>query len=79
MKALFGSTGCATTLERDGKLPNEMMTYTKSDILEKAHIAILLCLIDEALHKVVDRTTSYGLWEKLCDTYQNNPLTNQLY
>ena len=38
----------------------------------------MLSLI-EVLREVVDQTSVDGLWEKLCDKYQNNSLTNRLY
>lgn len=79
MRALLVQQGCAAALEGEAKLPKHMVTDKKVDILMKAHSAILLSLTDEVLTEAVDQTTVSGLWAKLCDKYQNNPLTNRLY
>nr|GFB47139.1 retrovirus-related Pol polyprotein from transposon TNT 1-94 [Tanacetum cinerariifolium] len=51
----------------------------KKEITTKAHFAILLSVTDEVLREVVDQTTASELWNKLCEKYQNNSLTNRLY
>ena len=79
MRALLVQQGCAAALEGEDKLPKDMKEEVKRDVLAKAHSAILLCLTDEVLREVVDQTTAAGLWEKLCEKYQKNTLTNRLY
>ena len=66
-------------LEAEAKLPRDMATDKKENILMKAHSAILLSLTDEVLRVVMDQTTASGLWDKLYDKYQSNSLTNRFY
>ena len=60
-------------------MPKDMAADKKVDILTNAHSVILLSLTDEVLREVVDLTAASGLWDKLCDKYQNNSLKNMLY
>ena len=55
------------------------MDEKKVDILGSAHSSILLIFTDELLIEVVDQTSAFGLWDKLCDKYHNNSLRNKLY
>lgn len=48
MKTFFVQQSCAAALESDAKLPKEKMAYMK------AHNVIMLCMIDEVLHDIVD-------------------------
>lgn len=79
IKALLNQQGCVTTLEGEAKLTNDMEAVKNVDILERANNTILLSLIDKVLRKVMDQKSVVGIWKKLCDKYQNNPLTNSLY
>ena len=79
MKALLVQHGCAAALDGEGKLLGDLKDGEKWDLLARAHSAILLCLTDEVLREVADQTTTAGLWEKLCEKYHKNTLTNRLY
>ena len=79
MKALLVQQGCAAALEGEGKLPEGLKAPEKTEILARAHSAILLSLTDEVLREVIDETTAAGLWKKLEGKYQKKSLTNRLY
>ncbi|XP_051136693.1 flavin-containing monooxygenase FMO GS-OX-like 9 [Andrographis paniculata] len=46
---------------------------------EDSKLACEELIADEVLREVVDQTTTFGLWNKLCEKYRNNSLTNRLY
>ena len=69
MKSLLVQQGCVEALEGEAKLPNDMSTKRKVDILTKTHSAIMLSLTNEVLREIVDRMSVDGLWEKLYDKY----------
>ncbi|GKD86759.1 retrovirus-related pol polyprotein from transposon TNT 1-94 [Tanacetum coccineum] len=79
MRALLIQQGCAVALEGDDRFPKDTKEEVKKEILEKAHSAIFLSVTDEVLREVVDQTTASELWDKLCEKYHNNSLTNRLY
>ena len=79
MKAVLVQQGCSAALEGEEKLPTNLKAEEKTDILAKAHSAILLSLTDEVLREVVDETTAAGLWKKLESKFQKKSLTNRLY
>nr|GEW60947.1 retrovirus-related Pol polyprotein from transposon TNT 1-94 [Tanacetum cinerariifolium] len=79
MRALLVQQGCAVSLEGEDKFPKDTKEEVKKEIMAKAHSAILLSITDEVLREVVDQTTASELWDKLCEKYQNNSLTNRLY
>nr|GEX52703.1 retrovirus-related Pol polyprotein from transposon TNT 1-94 [Tanacetum cinerariifolium] len=74
-----GSTRCAVALKGEDKFPKDTKVEVQKEIMVKAHSAILLSVTDEVLREVVDQTTASELWDKLCEKYQNNSLTNRLY
>lgn len=65
IRAFLVQRGCVTALEGEIKLPKVMAKSLKKDILAKAHIAIILSLVNEVLWEVVDQTIDVGLWEKV--------------
>ena len=79
MRDLLVQRGCVAALEGVEKRPKDMSDDKKVNIMTKAHSAIVLSLTDEVLREVVDQTTASRFWDKLCDKYQNNLLTNRLY
>nr|GFA14863.1 retrovirus-related Pol polyprotein from transposon TNT 1-94 [Tanacetum cinerariifolium] len=79
MRALLVQQGCAVALEGEDKFPKDMKEEVKKEIMAKAHSAILLSVTDEVLQEVVDQTTAFELWDKLCEEYHNNSLTNRMY
>ncbi|KAL8523239.1 hypothetical protein ACS0TY_013272 [Phlomoides rotata] len=48
-------------------------------MMEKAHIAIILCLGDKALREVSKELTAKGVWDKLESLYMVKTLANRLY
>ena len=78
IKALRVQLGCTATLEGEATLLKEMTAENKMDILKKEHSVILSSLTYEVMRAVVDQTVASGLWDKLCDKYHNNSLTNRL-
>nr|GEX86176.1 retrovirus-related Pol polyprotein from transposon TNT 1-94 [Tanacetum cinerariifolium] len=79
MRVLLVQQRCAVALEGEDKFPKDTKEEVKKEIMAKAHSAILLLVTDEVLREVVDQTTAFELWDKLCEKYQNNSLTNRLY
>ncbi|XP_051134994.1 uncharacterized protein LOC127254130 [Andrographis paniculata] len=70
---------CAAALEGEDKFPKDTKEEMKKEILARAHSVILLSVIDEVLQEFVDQMTASGLWDKLCEKYQYNSLTNMIY
>ena len=56
-----------------------MAAERKVDILARVHSSNQLSLTDEVLREVVDQTSADGIWEILCNKYQNYSLANMLY
>nr|GEV25340.1 retrotransposon protein, putative, Ty1-copia subclass [Tanacetum cinerariifolium] len=79
MRALLVQQGCAVALEGKDKFPNDTKEEVKKEIMAKAHSVIFLSVTDEVLREVLDQMTASELWDKLCEKYQNNSLTNRLY
>nr|GEW79161.1 retrovirus-related Pol polyprotein from transposon TNT 1-94 [Tanacetum cinerariifolium] len=79
MRALLVQQGCAVAMEGEDKFPKDAKEEVKNEIMAKAHSTILLSVTDEVLREVVDQTTTSELWDKLCEKYQNNSVTNRLY
>nr|GEU40920.1 retrotransposon protein, putative, Ty1-copia subclass [Tanacetum cinerariifolium] len=79
MRALLVQQGCAVALEGEDKFPKDTKDEVKKKIMAKAHSMILLSVTNEVLREVVDQMTASELWDKLCEKYQNNSLTNRLY
>src|SRR4051812_40921938 len=57
----------------------ELTTAEKTNMIEKAHSAILLSLGDKVLRQVSKETTASGLWVKLESLYMTKSLVNRLY
>lgn len=79
MEDLLVQQGCNATLEGEAKLPKDTTKILKKHILEKVHNTIMLSLKDEELLEVANQMSTDVIWEKICDKFQKNYLTNRLY
>ena len=66
-------------LKGKDSLPAQLSKEEKEDLLERAHNAIQLSLVDEVLREVVEEKTTAGLWLKLESRYMTKSFTNRMY
>lgn len=71
--------GLAKTLKGRDALPGSLTNKNNDEIMDKAHITLLLCLGDEVLREVSEEDSAAKLWLKLESLYMTKSLTNQLY
>nr|GEV16929.1 retrovirus-related Pol polyprotein from transposon TNT 1-94 [Tanacetum cinerariifolium] len=76
MRALLIQHGCEAALE---VLPADMEAQIKSELIKKAHSAVILCLGNKVLREVTRETTVAGVWSKLKTLYMTKSLANKLY
>src|SRR3954464_10360508 len=79
MKALLVQQDCLEALKGEAAMNAELMAAEKTNMIEKAHIAILLSLSDKVLQQVSKETATSGLWVKLESLYMTKSLVNRLY
>ena len=48
-------------------------------ILMSQHDTIMLTLVESVYFNVVEETTSYGVWQKLCGLYEKQSVASQVY
>ncbi|KAG4125010.1 hypothetical protein ERO13_D10G071484v2, partial [Gossypium hirsutum] len=53
-----------------------LLKEQKDEILDKEHSVILLCLGNEVLREVAEKTMTSGLWLQLERKYMTKPLMN---
>ncbi|KAK3010279.1 hypothetical protein RJ639_011887 [Escallonia herrerae] len=79
MHAVLIQQGLLKALKGKQGLPDTMYSDVKEDMLERAHSVLLLCLANNVLRKVSQKTTAAGLWLKLESLYMMKSLTNCMY
>lgn len=79
MRAMLVQHGLQAALLGESKLPEGLTEKERLDILEKAHIAIILSLGDKVLREVSKETTAAGVWLKLESLYMTKSLANRLF
>src|SRR3954471_23054695 len=79
MKALLVQQGCLEALKGEAAMNAALTAAEKTNMIEKAHSAILLSLGDKVLRQVSKETTASGLWVKLESLYMTKSLVNRLY
>ena len=77
MKALLTHQGLSEAL--DPIEPGEKPTAKQTEIMKKAHSAIILNLDDKVLREVAREETASAMWKKLDDLYMTKSLANRLY
>lgn len=79
MPAILTQQGVVGALAGAAALPEKLIEKERTDILEKAHSAIILCLGDRVLREVTKEKTAAGVWAKLEGMYMTKSLANRLY
>lgn len=79
MRAMLVQQGLAQALKRESDMPISLSIEQKSNILEKAHSAIILCLGDKALRQVAKEKSAAAVWLKLESLYMTKSLANRLF
>ncbi|KAL8509344.1 hypothetical protein ACS0TY_016521 [Phlomoides rotata] len=79
MKALLVHHGLASALKPDEGQESSASREKKTEIKEKAHSAIILCLGDKPLREVSKEKTVIDVWKKLESLYQTKSVSNKLY
>ncbi|KAL8496305.1 hypothetical protein ACS0TY_020137 [Phlomoides rotata] len=70
MKALLTHNGLADALKETSTEESLDTAERRSEIQEKAHSAIILCLGDRVLREVTRETTDLGVWKRLEALYE---------
>ena len=78
MRAILIQQGLVDALHGESGLSTDSLKK-KTDIMEKAHSAVILCLGDRALREVAREKTATAIWTKLEKLYMTKSLANQLY
>uniref|UniRef100_A0A803PQN8 Retrovirus-related Pol polyprotein from transposon TNT 1-94 n=1 Tax=Cannabis sativa TaxID=3483 RepID=A0A803PQN8_CANSA len=78
MRALLVQQGIQDAILGDDKIKDKT-DAKRSEILEKAHSALILSLGDKDLREVSKETTTAGLWKKLESLYMTKSLVNRLF
>uniref|UniRef100_A0A803NT26 CCHC-type domain-containing protein n=1 Tax=Cannabis sativa TaxID=3483 RepID=A0A803NT26_CANSA len=78
MRALLVQQGIQDAILGDDKI-RDKTDAEKSELMEKAHSALILSLGDKVLREVSKETTTAGLWKKLESLYMTKSLANRLF
>lgn len=77
MKAILTQQGLVDALKGDEAMMGDSKEKTQN--LEKAHSAIILCLGDKPLREVCREKSAASIWIKLESLYMTKSLANRLY
>jgi len=64
-------------LKGEGALPVTMSQAEKTEMVDKARSAIVLCLEDKVLRDVAKESTATSMWSKLESLYMTKSLAHQ--
>ena len=70
---------CEKALKGECSLPVTMSRAEKTEMVDKARSAIVLCLGDKVLREVAKEPTATSMWAKLESLYMTKFLKQQLY
>ena len=79
IRAILVQQGLVDALRGESGLSVNLSPKEKTEITEKAHSAIILCLGDRALREVASEKTAATIWTKLEKLYMTKSLANKLY
>ncbi|TXG61834.1 hypothetical protein EZV62_013197 [Acer yangbiense] len=79
VKALLSQQKIPKAIEGPNKLPDNLTTEQKHDMLEMALGTIILNLTDNVLREVNDETSACNVWKKQESLYLTKSLTNKIY
>jgi len=78
MEAILIQHGCAKALKRGERMLESLSSKEKSEMIDRARSAIILCLGDKALREVARERISASMWLKLESLYMTESLANRL-
>jgi len=79
MEAVLIQQKCKKTLKGEVALPVAMSQAEKTEMVDKARIAIVLCLGDKILRDVAKELTATSIWSKLESLYMIKSLTHRQF
>ena len=77
MEAVLIQQKCEKALKGEGSLPVTMSRAEKTEMVDKARSAIVLCLGDKDLREVAKDTTATSMWSKFEYLYMTKSLTHR--
>nr|KYP64673.1 Retrovirus-related Pol polyprotein from transposon TNT 1-94 [Cajanus cajan] len=78
MEAILIQQGCAEAIKGEEKMSSSLTQKEKTNMIEKARSAIILCLGDKALREVAREKTAAAMWLKLESLYMTKSLAHRL-
>ena len=78
MEAILIQLGCAEAIKGEANMSDSLSQKEKSEMIDKARSAIILCLGDKALREVAKEKTAAAMWLKLESLYMTKSLANRL-
>ena len=79
MEAVLIQQKCEKALKGEGSLPVTMTRAEKTEMVDKARSAIVLCLGDKVLREVAKEPTAASMWAKLESLYMTKSLAHRQF
>jgi len=79
MEAVLIQQKCEKVLKGEGSLPATMSRAEKTEMVDKARSAIVLCLRDKVLREVAKEPTASSMWSKLESLYMTKSLAHRKF
>jgi len=79
MEAVLIQQKCEKALKGEGVLPVTMSRTEKTEMVDKARSAIILCLGDKVLREVAKETTAASMWSKFEYLYMTKSLVHRQF
>jgi len=79
MEAVFIQQKCEKALKGEGSLPVTMSRAEKTDMVDKAKSAIVLCLGDKVSREVAKEPTAASMWSKFEYLYMTKSLAHRQF
>jgi len=79
MEAVLIHQKCEKTLKGEGALPVTMSQTEKTEMVDKARSAIVLCLGDKVLREVGKEPTAASMWSKFEYLYMTKSLAHRQF
>jgi len=79
MQAVLIQQKCEKSLKDEGALPVTMSQAEKTEMVDKARSAIVLCLGDKVLRDVAKEPTAASMWSKLESLYMTKSLAHRQF
>ena len=79
MEVVLIQQKCEKALKGEGSLPVTMSREEKTEMVDKARSAIVLCLRDKVLREVAKEPTATSMWAKLKSLYMTKSLAHRQF